>query len=48
MSGAKRSPLPFILMGVGAIMIVAGIWSGELTVILRKAIYICLECIGIG
>lgn len=47
MSGARKA-LPFILVCIGAAMIVLGILSGELIVILRKAIYICLECIGIG
>lgn len=29
-------------------MIVAGIISGEVNVVLNKAVRICLECIGIG
>ena len=48
MSRTRRAALPVILISVGAAMIVLGILSGELIVILRKAIYICLECIGIG
>ena len=48
MSHTRRAALPVILICVGAAMIVLGILSGELTIILRKAIYICLECIGIG
>ena len=48
MSRTRRAALPVILIGIGAAMIVLGILSGELIVILRKAIYICLECIGIG
>ena len=48
MTRARRTAVPVILICVGAGMIVLGILSGELTVILRKAIYICLECIGIG
>jgi hypothetical protein len=43
-----RIALPAALMATGAAMIVLGILSGELTVILSKAIRICLECIGIG
>ena len=45
---ARRTALPVILICIGTGMIVLGILSGELTVILRKAIYICLECIGVG
>lgn len=48
MTRARRAAVPVILICAGAAMIVLGILSGELTVILRKAIYICLECIGIG
>lgn len=45
---AARKALPYVLMGVGAGMIVLGILSGELVIILNKAIRLCLECIGIG
>jgi hypothetical protein len=48
MSGTKRAAIPIVLIGIGAVMIVLGIFSGEVSVILRRAIYICLECIGIG
>jgi len=48
MTRAARIALPIALMFVGAAMVVLGIFGGEITVILRKAIYICLECIGIG
>jgi len=45
---AKRTALQAVLIALGAAMIVLGILSGELTAIFHKAIYICLECIGIG
>jgi hypothetical protein len=48
MSGIRRKTLPIGLVCLGAVLITAGILSGELPVILRKAIMICLECIGIG
>lgn len=40
-------------LGIGAVicglgMMVYGIFRGEMTVVLNKAIKICLECIGIG
>ncbi len=48
MSRAKRRTVQAVLIGLGVTMIVLGIVTGELKVILNKAIYICLECIGIG
>lgn len=38
----------FYLLGVGAVLIGIGIWRAEPMTILRKAVAICLECIGIG
>ena len=32
----------------GVVMMVAGIWRGELSVVLTKAANICMQCIGIG
>jgi hypothetical protein len=33
---------------LGAAFLVFGISRGEVAIVLKKAIYICLECIGIG
>jgi len=43
-----RRPLQAALLIGGAALTAAGILTGELPVILRKAVFICLECIGIG
>lgn len=43
-----RVLLPIALACLGAALIAAGILSTELPAILRRAIFICLECIGIG
>lgn len=40
--------LPLLLLLAGITLAVMGIWRGELQDILRKAVVICLECIGIG
>ncbi len=40
--------LPALLMALGAGLIVLGVWRGETVAVLRKAIRICLECVGIG
>lgn len=42
---------PFLqvgLLALGALCIVIGIHREEAATVLMKAIYICLECIGIG
>jgi hypothetical protein len=36
------------LMGFGVIMMGFGIYRGEISVVLEKAVNICMECIGIG
>jgi hypothetical protein len=38
--------LMLIVLSLG--LIVYGVYSGEANIVLRKAIYMCLECIGIG
>ncbi len=44
----RRVWVPALLMALGAGLIVLGVWRGETSAVLRKAIRICLECIGIG
>lgn len=36
------------VFALGAAMMIFGLWRGEGQVVLRKAILICMECIGIG
>ncbi len=43
----KRA-LPYLLVTLGVVFIVLGIWGGEVAVVLSRAANICLECIGIG
>lgn len=47
---AKRSGLYIapLLLVIGAGLMIAGIVRGEHMTVLRKAVMICLECIGIG
>ena len=47
MQAAKRA-LPYLVLALGAVLIVLGIWGGEVAVVLSRATNICLECIGIG
>ncbi len=37
-----------VLAAAGIVLMVFGISRGEMAVVLKKAINICLECIGIG
>ncbi|MGI6007039.1 MAG: CD1871A family CXXC motif-containing protein [Ruminococcus sp.] len=37
-----------LLMAAGIFFLVLGVWRGETEVILRKAVNICMECIGLG
>ena len=36
------------LMAVGAAAMIYGVYRGEIETVLRKAIMLCLECVGIG
>jgi hypothetical protein len=40
--------LPLILIACGLVLCAVGLYRGEGNVVLKKAIRICLECIGIG
>ena len=40
--------LRILLLAAGAAMLLLGIFRDEVQTVLMKAVYICLECIGIG
>lgn len=42
------NPLRWVICAVAAGFILYGIHRGEVAVVLKKAINICLECIGLG
>ncbi|MCL2054920.1 MAG: thioredoxin [Oscillospiraceae bacterium] len=44
----KENLLRVVLLAVGIVMILVGIYRGELYEIMKKAVVACLECIGIG
>ncbi|MPN33661.1 hypothetical protein SDC9_181152 [bioreactor metagenome] len=37
-----------MLLAVGGVFVLIGILRGEAFIVLKKAVTICLECIGIG
>jgi len=40
--------LPFLLFFIGVVCIIVAFPLGDVTLMFRKAIFICLECIGLG
>ncbi len=48
MSDKKRNIIAFSVIAVGIAFVLLGIYRGEVDAVLRKAVNICLECIGIG
>lgn len=48
----KRFEVPrwsgIVLAFCGLILMIVGIYRGEMTVVFKKAVNICLECMGIG
>ena len=46
--GKYRRLISVIALLVGVLLVVLGIFRGEVAVVLGKASRICLECIGIG
>ncbi|MCL1828491.1 MAG: thioredoxin [Oscillospiraceae bacterium] len=48
MRGRSRFFLPAGIFLIGVISAAAGVWRGELSDIMQKAVVVCLECIGIG
>lgn len=44
----KNKIVPYIMLGLGVVMIITGVMRDEHLVVIKKAVNICLECIGIG
>lgn len=40
--------IPYLVFIIALAFIGIGIWRGEVQVLFRKAINVCLECIGLG
>ena len=48
MSFLRRNLWACALLAAGAVCVGLGAWRGEAETVLRKAITICMECIGLG
>lgn len=44
----RRLAVQSALIALGIGMLILGIYTDEVKTVLTKAVYICLECIGIG
>ena len=48
MSFLRRNRAALLLCLTAALLIAIGVWRGEAEIVLRKAVNICMECIGLG
>jgi len=43
-----RNKAPYILLIIFVLLLLSGIFLGEVSKVLRNAVLLCLDCIGIG
>ncbi|MBR5980482.1 MAG: thioredoxin [Firmicutes bacterium] len=48
MEAKRRTQLRLAVLAAGIVFLAAGLYRGEFSDVLAKAMRICLECIGIG
>ena len=48
MTFLRRNRAALLLVGIALLFLAVGVWRGEEQVVLRKAINVCMECIGLG
>ena len=48
MSFIKKNKAALLLLAVGIAFLAIGVWRGEAETVFRKAVNICMECIGLG
>ena len=44
----RRNKAALLLVLLGSAFVAIGVWRGEMEIVLRKAVIICMECIGLG
>ncbi len=48
MSFLKKNGIALGLVLLGIVFVAIGVWRGEDETVFRKAVNICMECIGLG
>ena len=48
MTFLRQNRLALAIMVLGAVLTAVGVWRGEAETVFRKAVNICMECIGLG
>ncbi|MTQ98277.1 thioredoxin [Pseudoflavonifractor sp. BIOML-A6] len=48
MSFLRKNRSAAAVLLIGLLFVVVGVWRGEVEVVFRKAVNICMECIGLG
>lgn len=48
MTFLRRNRATAALLLCGALFLALGVWRGEAEIVFRKAVNICMECIGLG
>ena len=48
MTFLRQNRLALALLVLGAVLTAVGVWRGEAETVFRKAVNICMECIGLG
>ena len=44
----RKNGAALLLVGIAILFLAIGVWRGEEQVVLRKAVNVCMECIGLG
>ena len=44
----RKNFVALLLVGLAILFLAIGVWRGEEQVVLRKAVNVCMECIGLG
>ena len=48
MTFLKRNRAAAVLLVLATVCLALGVWRGETETVFRKAVNICMECIGLG